>query len=146
MTDEEFLEMLVRHEGVVPHAYQDSLGFWTIGVGRLIDKRKGGRLRRSEYMFMLQNDVDEVVAELDKQIPWWRSLTPNRQAVLANMAFNLGVKGLLGFKNTLAMIKSGDYEGAAKGMLNSKWAKQVDKNLNDHQGRANELADLMRNG
>lgn len=25
----------------VPHAYQDHLGYWTIGVGRLIDKRKG---------------------------------------------------------------------------------------------------------
>jgi lysozyme len=33
-------EMLTRDEGRVRHAYQDHLGFWTIGVGRLIDQRK----------------------------------------------------------------------------------------------------------
>ena len=36
------VEQLRRNEGEVLHAYQDHLGFWTIGVGRLIDKRKGG--------------------------------------------------------------------------------------------------------
>ena len=29
------------HEGRVPHAYQDHKGFWTIGVGHLIDERRG---------------------------------------------------------------------------------------------------------
>jgi len=42
-----------------------------------------------------------------------------------NMCFNLGLKGLLGFNNTLAFIKAGDWERAANGMLASKWAKQV---------------------
>ena len=27
------IEMIKHHEGVVPHAYQDSRGYWTIGVG-----------------------------------------------------------------------------------------------------------------
>jgi lysozyme len=90
-------------------------------------------------MIMLRNDVNKCVAELDKSIPWWRTLTPNRQAVLTNMCFNLGIGGLLGFNNTLAFIASGDWERAANGMLASKWAKQVGR-------RAIELSELMRKG
>lgn len=33
---------LRQEEGSVPHAYQDHLGFWTIGIGRLVDQRKPG--------------------------------------------------------------------------------------------------------
>jgi len=31
------IEHLRAEEGVMPSAYQDPLGYWTIGVGRLID-------------------------------------------------------------------------------------------------------------
>lgn len=139
MTDEEFLDQLTRHEGFVPNAYQDSLGYWTIGIGRLIDKRKGGGISKLEAQYLLRNDVDKAAKQLDDRLPWWRTLTPNRQAVLLNMTFNLGIGGLLGFKNTLEMVRTGNYEGAAKGMLASKWAKQV-------KGRATELAEQMRKG
>lgn len=111
-------------EGRVPHAYQDSLGFWTIGVGRLIDRRKGGRLREDEIDFLFDNDVAEKEAFLDRNLPWWRRLDDNRQRVLLNMAFQLG-GNLLGFKNTLAAIDRGDWAAAAAGMRNSKWATQT---------------------
>ena len=139
MTDEEFLKQLIRHEGKKNVAYQDSLGYWTIGVGRLIDGRKGGRVTDEEIMIMLKNDVDKCVKELDQSIPWWRTLSSNRQAVLTNMCFNLGLKGLMGFKNTLEMIRTGQYDKAAAGMLKSKWATQVGR-------RANELSEMMKNG
>lgn len=139
MTNEEFIAQLKRHEGVVPYAYQDSLGYWTIGVGRLVDKKKGGRLRPDEIDYLLKNDVEEVVQELKKALPWFEALSPNRKAVLTNMGFNLGVAGLLGFKNTLELIKTGQYDKAASAMLQSKWAKQVGN-------RANELSNMMRQG
>lgn len=47
-------------------------------------------------------------------------LDPARFGVMLNMAFQMGTDGLLGFKNTLAMVKAGDYSGAATGMLHSK--------------------------
>lgn len=150
MTEDEFLEQLERHEGNIPYAYQDSLGYWTIGVGRLIDKRKGGRLRPDEIKYLLRNDVNDVAEALDLNIPWWRSLSPVRRAVLLNMGFNLGVKGLLGFKNTLRFIENGEYDKAADGMLNSKWAAQVGKagpSAKHPKGqRAYELSQMMRNG
>ena len=137
--DLELIKELRRDEGVIPHAYQDSLGYWTIGVGRLIDKKKGGRLTDEEIDYLLMNDVKECVADLDKSLPWWRSLTDARRRVLVNMRFNLGMAGLLGFKNTLKFIETGDYKKAADNMLLSKWAKQVGQ-------RANRLAKMMENG
>lgn len=137
--NELLLNELLRDEGFVPHAYTDSLGFTTIGIGRLIDKRRGGGITKDEALYLLANDVDKVVNQLNTSIPWWTSLSPTRRRVLVNMGFNLGVPGLLKFKNTLTLIKEGKYELAANAMLKSLWAKQVG-------ARANRLADLMRKG
>lgn len=139
MTNEEFIKMLIRHEGNVPYAYQDSLGYWTIGVGFLIDKRKGGKLFPEEIEFILSNRVVKIMEQLNSSLGWFQTLSPNRQAVLTDMAFNLGVQGLLKFKNTLELVRTGQYEKASKAMLQSLWAKQV-------KGRATELAELMKNG
>lgn len=139
MDDKEFLEQITRHEGYRRSAYQDSKGYWTIGIGRLIDKKLNGGLTVEEAQYLLQNDLDRCAKDLNEKLPWWSELSENRQYVLLNMCFNLGIAKLLGFKNTLAMIKAGNYEGAAKGMLNSLWAKQVGK-------RATELAEQMRKG
>lgn len=135
-------EELVRDEGEVLHAYQDSLGLLTIGVGQLIDPRGGG-ISRAASRFMLREAIEQRIGALDRVIPWWRDLTEARQRVLLNMAFNLGASGLFGFKQTLAAVKLGDYEAAAKGMLNSKWARQVGNRPGE---RAWRLAEMMREG
>lgn len=139
MDKKQLTKELRRDEGVVPFAYQDHLGYWTIGVGRLIDKRKGGGLSDAEIDFLLSNDIDRFEKQVIDALPWYSRLDDVRQRVLVNMAFNLGIAGLLGFKNTLAMIERGDYAGAAKGMLNSKWATQVGE-------RAKRLATMMETG
>ena len=133
------LQEIRRDEGVVPHAYQDSLGYWTVGVGRLIDKRRGGKLSDDEIDYLLVNDITRFVDELDARLPWWRTLSPVRQRVMVNMAFNLGTAGLLGFRNTLKPVEAGRYDLAARGMMASKWATQV-------KGRAVRLAEMMRAG
>jgi lysozyme len=132
-------EMLRRDEGVVRHAYQDHLGYWTIGVGRLIDQRKGGGLSEDEIDYLLHNDIRRKTAEVAKALPWLSSLNGARQAVLVGMAFQMGTEGLLKFKNTLAMVQAGDFEGAAKGMLQSLWARQTPE-------RATRMAEQMRTG
>jgi lysozyme len=132
-------DQLVKHEGLKQSAYQDSLGYWTIGVGHLIDERKGGKLSIDSIYAILDEDIDEKVRQLDAQLPWWRNLDPVRQQVLVNMTFNLGINGLLGFHNTLAFIEHGDYKQASANMLQSKWASQVGN-------RAHELAEMMERG
>lgn len=137
--NQNLIKQLRDEEGEVLSAYQDHLGFWTIGVGRLIDKRKGGGITKEESEYLLSNDISKVNAQLDINMPWWRKLDEPRQAVLQGVAFQMGIAGLLGFKNTLKMIESGDYEGAGKGMLNSLWAKQT-------PSRAKRMSEQMRTG
>lgn len=136
---ENIIRSLRGEEGEVLHEYKDHLGYSTIGVGRLIDKRKGGGITEEESAYLLNNDVTKIVEQLDKRLSWWTKLDDARKGVLVNMAFQMGVDGLLGFKNTLKMIESGQYEAAARGMLQSKWATQT-------PSRAKRMAEQMRTG
>lgn len=117
-------ELIELHEGRVPYVYSDSLGYLTIGVGHLVDQRKGGRLPESIIDALLDHDIHEHANELFATLPWVRDLDPVRQAVLVDMYFNLR-RGLLGFKETLRHFEAGNWEAAATAMLDSKWAKQV---------------------
>lgn len=127
---------LVRDEGVRLKPYKDSVGKTSIGVGRNLDDVG---ISRAEAMQLLENDILRTESDLDALLPWWRGLDPVRQRVLMNMAFNMGIKSLLGFKTTLAAVRAGKYEEAATGMLNSLWAQQVG-------ARAQRLAAMMKGG
>jgi lysozyme len=118
-------QMLVRDEGVVLHCYEDHLGFKTIGVGRLVDKRKGGGITLDEAMYLLQNDIRKVTAEVLEALPWVNTMNEARQAVVYAMAFQMGLKGLLGFRSTLSDMRDERYANAAEGMRRSKWATQT---------------------
>lgn len=135
----ELVKQLRGDEGVIPHAYQDHLGYWTIGVGRLIDKRKGGRLRDDEIAYLLNNDIDDRIEALTRRLPWFQDLDDARKGVLLNMSFQMGVDGLLGFKNTLELVRQRKYENAAHAMLQSLWAKQTPE-------RAERMARQMLTG
>lgn len=139
MTVKDSYSQLRRDEDEILHAYSDSLGFLTIGVGILIDKRKGGGLLPEESEFIFNNRLRILNEQLDKRIPWIKKLDPARRGVLVNMAFQMGIDGLLGFKNTLATIEAGNYQKAAAEMLGSKWAQQT-------PARANRLSVQMRTG
>lgn len=136
---QELRTQLRRDEGEKLYAYKDHLGYYTIGIGRLIDKAKGGGITQAESAYLFENDVARIQADLDRRLPWWRELDQARQGVLLNMAFQMGVDGLLGFKNTLAMVKAGNYSDAAKGMLQSLWARQTPE-------RALRLSNQMKEG
>ena len=132
-------QQLIRDEGVVKHAYQDSLGFTTIGVGRLIDVRRSGGLSDSEVDFLLTNDIEETTEQVLAALPWASKLSEPRRAVLINMAFQMGLRGLLGFKRALGSIEDGQYKEAAMYMLDSAWAEQTPE-------RAKRLAKQMLTG
>ncbi len=136
---DKLVKQLRRDEGEVLHAYEDHLGFLTIGIGRLIDKRKGGGISQEEAAYLLNNDIDTRTAELERRIPWFKGLDEARRGVLLNMAFQLGVDGLLAFKNTLKEVQDGNYSKASEMMLLSKWATQTPE-------RAKRLAKQMETG
>ena len=135
---EKLVNDLIRDEALRLKPYFDTATppRMTIGVGRNLGDRG---ISRAEAYYMLTNDIEGVVADLDQHVPWWTALTPPRQRVLANMCFNMGIQRLLGFSNMLAHAHAGEYANAADDMLASLWARQVGS-------RASRLATTMREG
>jgi lysozyme len=130
---------LKADEGTVPHAYQDSEGYWTIGCGRLIDKRLGGGLSDDEINYLLNNDLFRADKEARSLFAGFDRLSDARKAVLISMVFNLGQTRLAGFQRLREAVKEQDWEQAAKEMLDSRWSQQVGQ-------RAVRLAEQMRRG
>lgn len=135
------MRQLRGDEGERPTVYKDHLGFYTIGVGRLVDGRKrGAGLKPHEIAFLLNNDIDERIDALTRALPWFQNLDDARKGVLLNMSFQMGVEGLLKFERTLALVRDGKYENAAHAMLQSLWAREQTPE------RAQRMADQMRTG
>jgi|WetSurMetagenome_2_1015567.scaffolds.fasta_scaffold286359_2 lysozyme len=129
-------ELLILHEGKRNSIYKCSQGFTTIGIGHNLDANP---ISDRAIDIIFEDDVNYVTASLTEHLPWWITLSNNRKLVLIDMCFNLGIAGLLGFKNTLKAIEEGRYEDAAIGMGQSKWATQVGT-------RATRLINMMRKG
>ena len=137
MNREALKQQLIRHEGIVPHAYRCTEGWLTIGVGRLIDKDRGGGLSPDEIEYLLNNDIERAHYQLIKRIGFWERLTHNQQQALCNMAFQLGVNGLLGFRRMLHALELGNKAMAEAEALDSKWARQT-------PNRAREVAAMLK--
>jgi Phage-related lysozyme (muraminidase) len=135
MNRELLRSQLERHEGLRLKPYRDIVGKLTVGYGRNLEDVG---ISRDEADFMLDNDIDQVEQYL-KTVDEYNELDEVRQTVLANLCFNVGFKGVIGFKRMWRALAKRDYEGAATEMLDSKWAKQVGQ-------RAIELAEIMRAG
>lgn len=133
------LEDLRRQEGFREEAYLDTVGVWTIGYGFTEDVRPGDTITRDEAETYLRERAMVAVSDARKLCPTFDQLDPVRQAVMANLAYNLGYRRLAKFRNTLARLAAGDYVGAANGMKNSLWCRQV-------KTRCTELVEEMRTG
>ena len=130
------IHQLTLHEGMRQFPYKCTSGKLTIGIGRNLDDRG---ITEAEAGFLLGNDIDDFQDRLTREIPWMVELDAVRQRVLLDMAFNLGVPGLLKFKRTLAAIRGKEYDRAAAMMLDSRWATQVGQ-------RAKRLSRMMATG
>jgi len=82
-------------------------------------------ITREEAIFLLNNDIDKVLKECESRIRFFRSAQEELKSVLVNMAFNLGINGLLKFERTLWYMGAGFFKEASETMLQSKWAVQV---------------------
>ena len=147
----EKIQRLVMHEGCELMPYTCPAGYLTIGVGRNLEtnplteeeKRACGDYRhgitKNAAFLLLRNDITRVERECKDKIPFYTSLSDERQYALLDMAFNLGVAGLLKFKKMLGAMASGFYEEAAKECLDSKYARDTGK-------RAKRIAETIRTG
>jgi len=140
---------LVLHEGLKLHPYRCTAGKLTIGVGHnleadgvdagLILQRPimpDTKITEAEAMLLLEHDIACTLPGLQRLIPSWDTLSDNRQHVMMDMCFNLGLHGLSKFRRVLDSIAATDFDRAAYQMLQSTWSSQVGK-------RAERLARAM---
>ena len=138
-TSSKLIKMLKIHEGVETHAYKCSASKITVGVGRNIDPEGGIGLSDDEVDYLLQNDIDRVVSELNSEYDWFAGLDDVRQDVMVDISFNLGQTRLRAFKKALSAMAEGDWSEAADQFMDSRWSGQVGN-------RAKELTEMIRTG
>ena len=139
MTDDTLVSVtdaLRAEEGYSSKPYKDSQGVWTIGIGRNI-QRVGISSDEAELMFA--NDIGRAIKGLDMALPWWKTLDEVRQSALVQMAFQLGLDGVLNFRKMRQALMAFDYETAADEVLNSRWHVQTPK-------RCERIAKMIRTG
>lgn len=136
MVEDEVKQLIMRHEGLRLKPYRDSVQKLTIGFGRNLDDNG---VREEEAKFMLDNDLEALDIELNIRVTVYRSLDRVRKGVLLNMAYNMGVPTLLGFRRMIAALENRAYVTAALEMLDSRWHEQVGN-------RARELSRVMARG
>lgn len=125
-------------EGRRSRMYLDSANppRWTIGVGFNLSERA---IPDPIIDALLDWCITDTQHDLDRSLPWWRTMNDARQNALANMCFQLGIEKLLGFAQTLALLKAGRWDAAANEALDSAWARQC-------PNRAKRVTDMIRTG
>lgn len=128
-----YKELIKKHEGFRRFPFRCTAGKLSIGYSRNLDDVG---ITEEEADYLLEMDLDRHTEELDKVITW---AVPNDvYAALVDMHYNLGHERFMQFRKMIQCLKMLDFKGAAREMLDSKWAKQV-------PNRAAELANLVEN-
>lgn len=142
-------ELLRFHEGERLEAYQDSLGYWTIGVGHLLpDPRNpnwaGAQITKADSDLLFEWDWYRHYQLIRRYAPWALEFDEVRQYVILDMTFNLGIEPFDGdgFKDWpifVRQLRANDWAAAAANMRSTLWARQV-------KGRAERLARMIETG
>lgn len=139
ISKEEIIQRFMFNEACKLYPYYCSKGFLTTGFGHNLDANPltkeqkafighDGRskpITEQQANYLLFQDLEMFYKDLDRHLPWWRNLDDERQFVMLDLCFNMGIKTLLTFKNTLHYIATGYYIKAAENLLKSKYAKDV---------------------
>lgn len=144
------IKRLEFHESCILKPYYCPTGHLTLGIGHNIDARaftneekkaigdwKKGITKNMAYM-ICRNDVNICLNQL-KTLPFWNRLDLERKYALLDMCFQLGFKGLCGFKKMLEAMRWGKWQTAAEECLNSDYARQT-------PARAKRIARLIKEG
>ena len=128
----DLVESIKKHEGFRGMPYDDSLGIPTIGYGTKLP------ITEHEADLLLKSRVYQKKEELERAEPFVKELPKEKQDVLLEMSYQLGVGGLMKFRKMWKALKKFDYKEAAKEALDSRWAKQTPKRAEELAGRLAE--------
>ncbi len=112
--------LIGEEEGRRRTVYKDSLGFWTIGIGCLVDpKVPSAGLCDAAIDAQFAHDSIEARA-LASQFPFFDQLSEVRKAVLISMTFQLGSKPLH-WPDFMTALRAQNYTAAAGAMRDTEW-------------------------
>lgn len=127
---------LIVDEGDRSKPYIDTKGKVTIGIGRNLTD---DGIAEDEKELMFSNDVGMAESIAEGLFKGFYQMSPNRQAALANLAFNMGERTLETFTVFIGLVNAQNWSAAADDLLQTKWATEVGP-------RAQRRADQIRNG
>lgn len=136
------IENIKAHEGFKDHIYKDSVGKPTIGYGFLVAalspdelKLNGGKVEpmgKEVAEKILNLKLKKLGKRLFQCLPWLGSKPQNVQDTLIEMAYQLGLAGLMGFRHTLSCIEEGNYAQVARNLKASLLYRQTPKRVEDY--------------
>ena len=125
------IKSIEEHEGFVGNSYKDNLGFDTIGFGTKLP------LSKDESRLILQARLNKMIDDIKIRKTWFVRLPEEAQDIISEMAYQMGVNGVMNFKKMWEALHIADYIKASEEMMNSRWAIQT-------PNRAKKLSDKMR--
>ena len=139
MMNSDLENAVIDAEGIKKSVYKDSLGYWTVGIGFCVDPALNVGLSIDECLLILRSRFANLERELSAY-SWFKNSDKPRQEALIHLAYNIGLPRLLKFTKMLLNFDKKDYANAALELLDSNWAKQVQKS------RVDGLTYLIREG
>ncbi len=122
-------ETLKADEGMRLTVYADSFGNATVGIGHKVIPADhlaiGATITQAECDAFFALDVNRALAACLHRIPGFVLLPDVAQEVLVNMAFQLGIGGLLSFRHLLDAIQQRHWNAAALAGRQSLWHQQT---------------------
>jgi lysozyme len=126
------VEWLKFEEGFRARPYRDSVGVLTVGYGRNLVAHplpprnwSAEPCTEAEAEGWLRTALADLYFRLRARKPIIESIDPVRSACLLNMAYQLGVAGVLVFPRMWAAIEERSWMEAALMAEDSRWAKQT---------------------
>jgi lysozyme len=114
--------LLGEEEGRETCVYKDSLGYWTIGIGCLVDPKKPGAGLCDEAISVQFSHDSAKAKERAARFKGFERCNDVQQAVLVSMCFQMGAAPLK-WPNFCRALELGDYAAAAAHGLDSDWAR-----------------------
>ena len=112
------VEDIKQEEGFRGEPYKDHLGFDTIGYGTKLP------LAQTEAELLLEYRLNKFKSAVKSSL-YHLDIKDEAWEILYHMAYQLGVSGLLKFKNMIKALENQDYVEASKEMKDSKWYNQT---------------------
>jgi lysozyme len=152
----ELIENIKESEGFKGVVYKCTEGFDTIGYGTrlpLSEEETSScanptKITKQEAEIILEIRLKKFIKDLEYREPFVNKISIEKQEIIAEMCYQLGVGGVLKFKGMWKALKAFDYVTASEEMLDSLWYRQMHeadmKDGRDSVNRAERLALKMR--